>query len=133
LRCRQTVVPLAQYLGLDIEPCRELAADVPRPSCSGSSRTGTEAAVLCTHRETPEALFAELALGRTVVPWLGETMEKAAAWLVRGAMDYRNGVHLQYLLAQEPARAGPWPGMSDALTGGHGTARSDADEENQLT
>jgi 8-oxo-dGTP diphosphatase len=107
LRCRQTVVPLARGLGLDVEPHRELAAD------AGAGRLArflqdpeTESTVLCTHRETLEMLFCELARDRTTVPLSGPPMDKAAAWLVRGVVGDRNGVELHYLPAGEPVHAG---------------------------
>lgn len=100
LRCRQTVVPLARQLGLDVEPCRDLAADAdPRRLVSFLRHPETEAAVLCTHRETLETLFAQLALDRTVVPEGGPAMAKAAAWLMRGVLGEGSGVQLQYLPA----------------------------------
>ena len=120
LRCRQTVVPLARYLGLDIEPRRELAADVgPSQLLRFLADPETECAVLCTHRETLETLFAELAVSRAVVAWVGATMEKAAAWLVRGAVDDRTGFQLQYL----PARAAPW--LAETVAGSDGPGAPD--------
>jgi phosphohistidine phosphatase SixA len=104
LRCRQTVVPLARDLALDVEPRRELAADAdPGRLLRFLRDPETEAAVLCTHRETLETLFRHLALGHTVVPASSPPMEKAAAWLLRGVVGDRSGVQLRYLPARETA------------------------------
>jgi phosphohistidine phosphatase SixA len=105
LRCRQTVVPLAWKLGVDVEPRRELAADAdPGMLVRFLGDPETEAGVLCTHRESLETLFIELALSGTTVPGSGSPMEKAAAWLLLGVVGDRNGVRLRYL----PARRRPW-------------------------
>ncbi|HEY6746948.1 MAG TPA: histidine phosphatase family protein [Mycobacteriales bacterium] len=104
LRCRQTVVPLARKLGVDVEPRRELAIDAGRRGLSWFvGDPETEATVLCTHREALEKLFADLALSGITIPASGPPMEKAAAWLLLGAMDDRRGVRLHYLPAQRPA------------------------------
>jgi phosphohistidine phosphatase SixA len=104
LRCRQTVVPLARKLGVDVEPRRELAAGAGQDGLAWFlGATETEATVLCTHREALETLFTELALSGTTVPGSGFPMEKAAAWLLVGAVDGRHDVQLQYLPAQWPA------------------------------
>jgi hypothetical protein len=105
-------VPLARRLALDIEPCSELAVDAdPGQLVRFLQDPQTEAAVLCTHRETLETLFTQVALGRTVVPEHDSTMEMAATWLLRGAVGDSSGVHLQYLPAQRsgPGAAAPSP------------------------
>ena len=107
LRCRQTVVPLARTLGVDVEPRRELAVDAGRRGLAWFvSDPETEATVLCTHRETLEKLFADLALSGITVPASGPPMEKAAAWLVLGAIDDRRGLRLHYLPALRPSVVG---------------------------
>jgi 8-oxo-dGTP diphosphatase len=105
LRCRQTVVPLARGLMLDVEPVPELAVDVDADRLLTVLRDpDTASAVLCTHRETLEAFFKDLALARTVVPAVGPPMEMAAAWLLRGVVgEKRGGVQLRYLPAQRLA------------------------------
>jgi phosphohistidine phosphatase SixA len=125
LRCRQTVVPLARRLALDIEPCSELAVDAdPGQLVRFLQDPQTEAAVLCTHRETLETLFTQLALGRTVVPEHDSTMEMAATWLLRGAVGDSSGVHLQYLPAQ---RSGPGAAVPSPRADRCSTAHRDGD------
>lgn len=106
LRCRQTVVPLARGLAVDVEPHRELAADA---DAGGLARflqdPATQSAVLCTHREPLEALFTQLARGRSLIPPGGPPMDMAAAWLVRGVIGARSGVEVRYLPAGEPVHA----------------------------
>jgi phosphohistidine phosphatase SixA len=111
LRCRQTVVPLARDLVIDVESERELGLDAdPDRLLSLLRDPETASAVLCTHRETLEALFSSLALAHTVVPASGPPMEKAAAWLLRGVVGDRNGVQLRYLPAQRVAAPAGRPG-----------------------
>jgi phosphohistidine phosphatase SixA len=85
LRCRQTVMPLARGLLVDVEPERELAIGAdPQQLLRLLQDPETEGAVLCTHRETLEALLR--ALGHPVPAAGGPAMEKAAAWLLGGAL-----------------------------------------------
>jgi phosphohistidine phosphatase SixA len=52
LRCRQTVMPLARSLRVDVEPRAELALGAdPRRLLAFLRHADTESAVLCTHRE----------------------------------------------------------------------------------
>lgn len=61
LRCRQTVVPLARSLEVEVEVCPELAFGAgPDQLRSLLSDEATEGAVLCTHREVLQRLFTEL-------------------------------------------------------------------------
>jgi phosphohistidine phosphatase SixA len=107
LRCRQTVLPLARGLTLDIEAERELAVDAKPDRLLRLLRDPeTESAVLCTHRETLQALFTHLALGRIVVPASGPPMEMAAAWLLRGDVGEPSAVQLRYVPARRAAVAG---------------------------
>jgi phosphohistidine phosphatase SixA len=107
LRCRQTVVPLARGLALDVEPHRELAADADAGRLARFLQDpATQSAVLCTHRETLEVLFTQLAPGRIMVPPGGPPMDKAAAWLLRGVVGGRNDVELRYMPAGEAVHAG---------------------------
>ncbi|MFL6128459.1 MAG: SixA phosphatase family protein [Mycobacteriales bacterium] len=110
LRCRQTVVPVARALAVDVEPRRELADDAdPVRLIRLLEDPETDGAVLCTHRETLEALFAHLARKDTVIPDSDPPMEKAAAWLLRGVVangaNGANGasVQLRYLPARHSA------------------------------
>jgi 8-oxo-dGTP diphosphatase len=76
LRCRQTVQPLADQLGLDVDDERALAetADVERAVLAIENLHGT-ASVVCTHGELVRAILARL--GREpevgdIGPWLIE-------------------------------------------------------------
>ena len=61
LRCRQTVVPLALSLGVEVEVCPELAHGAgPERLRSLLLDEATDGAVFCTHREVLQTLFAEL-------------------------------------------------------------------------
>jgi phosphohistidine phosphatase SixA len=112
LRCRQTVVPLARGLVLDVEPQPELAINAdPDRLLSLLRDPETASAVLCTHRETLEALFRNLALAHTVVPASDPPMEKAAAWLLRGVVGDRNGVQLRSLPGQRTEALAGRPGF----------------------
>jgi phosphohistidine phosphatase SixA len=111
LRCRQTVVPLARGLLVDVEPEPELAVGAdPERLLRLLQDPETEWAVLCTHRETLEALFATLALAHPVTPAGSLPMEKAAAWLLRGAIGDRGGVELRWLPAQRTVVPAGRPG-----------------------
>jgi 8-oxo-dGTP diphosphatase len=108
LRCRQTVVPLARTLGLDVEPCRELGVDAdPQTLIRFLRDPETDSAVLCTHRETLERFLAALAAGGTDLPPAAPTMPKAATWLLEGAIGGSVPPRLQPLAATELERAAP--------------------------
>jgi phosphohistidine phosphatase SixA len=108
LRCRQTVVPLARELSVDVEPCSQLSlaasgAEVARLLTEPES----DGALLCTHRETLEALFAYLALAGAVDlgnPGTCPPMEYAAAWTLHGTGP-GPGARLRYL-PTDPSRVG---------------------------
>ena len=62
LRCRQTVVPLALAWVLDVEPCWQLAPCVAAEDAMGLiCDPETASSVVCTHRETLQALLERLA------------------------------------------------------------------------
>jgi phosphohistidine phosphatase SixA len=85
LRCRQTVVPLARSLSVDVEPRAELAIDAdPHRLLEFLRSAETEAAVLCTHRETLNRLFAVLTLTAGSAPAIEGTaqMAKTALWTI---------------------------------------------------
>ncbi len=125
LRCRQTVVPLARALDVDVEPRHELAVDAgPGRLLRFLGDPETDAAVLCTHREALELLFSELALRGTTVPAMGQPMEKAAAWLVTGLVGGRSGLRLHYLPARRPRPVG-----ADSIVGLGPGAHQRADPE----
>jgi phosphohistidine phosphatase SixA len=98
LRCRQTVVPLALAHALDVEPCWQLGASVGAADLVALlADPATASAVVCTHRETLQALFAQLAGTYQVVAEAGEPMEKAAVWMLRGAVGGPQAPRLEYL------------------------------------
>jgi phosphohistidine phosphatase SixA len=111
LRCRQTVVPVARELGVDVELCRELSLAASGPELARFlAEPESDGALLCTHRETLEALFAHLALAGAVdlrSPQPSGPMEFAAAWILHGARPGPGpGARLQYL-STGPGRVGP--------------------------
>jgi 8-oxo-dGTP diphosphatase len=98
LRCRQTVVPLALARALDVEPCWQLGAGVePEDLIDLIADPSTEAAVLCTHRETLQLLFEHLAGTYQVLAEAAEPMEKGAVWILRGAVGGPQALRLDYL------------------------------------
>ena len=98
LRCRQTVVPLARHLGLDVEPCHQLHVGADGAQLLRFLQDPeTEGAVICTHRETLERFFAELEAVGMTVPRTGGTMPKASAWLLHGPLDRSLSAWLQLL------------------------------------
>jgi phosphohistidine phosphatase SixA len=110
LRCRQTVVPVARALGVDVEPRRELAASgAPGDLYRFLGDPESEATLLCTHRETLDTLFTQLALIGVAVPRSDPPMEKAAAWLLLGAVGAGPGLRVHYL---PPAPAESMPAVS---------------------
>jgi len=82
LRCRQTVVPLARSLEVEVEVCPELAFGAcPDQLRSLLSDETTEGAVLCTHRAVLQRLFTELSepVGVVAAP-LPVRVPTAASW-----------------------------------------------------
>ena len=96
LRCRQTVLPLARELRLEVQPCALLAADAdPRAVLDMLRGVDTENTVLCTHRATLLGVLAVLTpSGRRIVDGL-TPMPPAAAWALTGCPDRPAG--LRYL------------------------------------
>jgi len=98
LRCRQTVVPLAKARELDVEPCWQLGCNAEVADVLGLlADPDTDAAVVCTHRETLQALFEQLTWSRVAVPGAGAPMEKAAVWILRGTVGDEQPARLEYL------------------------------------
>ena len=83
LRCRQTVVPLARSLDIDVEVCPELShrADLERLQALLED-DATEGAVFCSHREVLGRLFAELT--RAAGSPVPTTVPPAASWTLVG-------------------------------------------------
>jgi hypothetical protein len=92
------VVPLALERALDVEPCWQLGAGVEAEDLIALlADPGTGSAVVCTHRETLQVLFAHLAGSHQVVAAAGDPMEKAAVWILRGAVGGTDAPRLEYL------------------------------------
>jgi phosphohistidine phosphatase SixA len=110
MRCRQTVVPLARELSLDVEPCWQLGGTVElEHPLRLLSDDETASAVLCTHRETLQLLFAHLAEVEAAPADRVSPMSMAAAWILYGTVG-RDVVRLEYLPPVEmgrPASLGP--------------------------
>jgi phosphohistidine phosphatase SixA len=98
LRCRQTVVPLALARALDVEPCWQLGAGVAVEDVIDLlADPATDAAVVCTHRETLQLVFERLAGAYQVVAEAAEPMEKAAVWVLHGTVGGAQAPRLDYL------------------------------------
>jgi phosphohistidine phosphatase SixA len=101
LRCRQTVMPLARGLSVDVEPCWQLGRTVElKHPLEFLSDEETASAVLCTHREILEMIFAHLAEVEAAPTERVSPMSMAAAWIVYGTVG-RDPVRLEYLPALE--------------------------------
>jgi len=99
LRCRQTVVPLARELSVDVEPCWQLRGTVELEQVlQFLSDEETASAVLCVHRETLQMLLAHLA--EVEAAPTDSPMSMAAAWILYGTVG-RDVVRLEYLPALE--------------------------------
>jgi phosphohistidine phosphatase SixA len=103
LRCRQTVVPLARSLSVDVEPRPELAITAdPHRLAEFLRDRESESAVLCTHRETLAELFT-LLTGRPGHGVEGaEPMTKAALWLIGHRAGAVTQPVIRYLSAGAP-------------------------------
>jgi phosphohistidine phosphatase SixA len=98
LRCRQTVVPLALARALDVEPCWQLGAYVPAEDMVALlADPGTASAVVCTHRESLQALFEHLAGTYQMAAEAVEPMAKGAVWILRGPVGGPQAPRLDYL------------------------------------
>ena len=98
LRCRQTVVPLALAEALDVEPCWQLGLQAEPADVLGLlADPETESAVLCTHRETLQALFGQLPGSGPAVAEAGDPMEMAAVWILRGTVGSGEPARLEYV------------------------------------
>ncbi|HEU4425529.1 MAG TPA: histidine phosphatase family protein [Pilimelia sp.] len=94
LRCRQTLVPLARWLDLEVEPCRLLAADVdPLRLARFLQEDETRDAVLCVDRHALLGVFAHIARsGSRLIEGL-HPVDTIGAWLLHGGPDGRGHVH----------------------------------------
>jgi broad specificity phosphatase PhoE len=87
VRCLQTVGPLADHLGLDVEQSDALGPQADREAARlvRSLTSGTGTVVVCTHGETIEALQRRLARpGRLAFRPEG-AHEKGSTWLLHAS------------------------------------------------
>jgi phosphohistidine phosphatase SixA len=115
-RCRQTLLPLAAALDLDLESVDDLGTDGDLDRLVDLLAAGdSDGAVLCTHGEVLGELFARLrARGH---PRREPTArEKGSTWLLEGAADGR--LHARYLPPPAPGTKHRWwwQGMGDTHT-----------------
>jgi 8-oxo-dGTP diphosphatase len=96
LRCRQTLEPLAQRLGLAIESTDLLDRGVEAPVVAELAQDpGSTDALLCTHGETLAALLNYWHAGGhlTLTPSTGkigqDTTQKSGGWVVHGRTQMR--------------------------------------------
>jgi 8-oxo-dGTP diphosphatase len=88
LACRQTVLPLARDLGLEVEAFPQLGADAdPAHAVELLRQAETENTVLCTHRETLAGVFGLLAAADHRLADGAEPIPPAAAWALYGGPD----------------------------------------------
>jgi phosphohistidine phosphatase SixA len=115
MRCRQTVVPLARRLSVDVEPCWQLRGTVElKDVLQFLGDDETASAVLCTHRETLQMLFAYLAQAEAAPTERVSPMSMAAAWILHGTVG-RDVVRLEYLPALELGVLLRWAVSADRL------------------
>jgi len=105
LRCRQSVVPLARELVVDVEPCWQLGLSAQlQHLLRFLDDEETASSVLCTHRETLEMLFAHLTDVEAVRADGVLPISMAAAWILHGTVG-REPVRLECLPAVEVGTA----------------------------
>ena len=112
LRCRQTLLPLAAALDLDLETVDDLGTDgdVDRLVELLAARD-SDAAVLCTHGEVMGELFARLRARRDIhradIPAKGRLRcENGSTWVLERAEDGRS--HALYLPPPSPRTEHRW-------------------------
>lgn len=112
LRCRQTLLPLAAALDLDLEAVEDLGidGDVDHLVDLVAARD-SDGAVLCTHGEVLGELLARLRtrgdLHRGDLPAEGRARcEKGATWVLEGAAHGR--LHARYLPPPAPQTEHRW-------------------------
>jgi phosphohistidine phosphatase SixA len=107
LRCRQTLLPLATALDLDLEAVDDLGTDgdVDHLVDLVAARD-SDGAVLCTHGEVLGELLARLR-ARGDIPAEGRLRyEKGSTWVLKGAAKGR--LHARYLPPPAPRREHGW-------------------------
>ena len=82
-RCRQTVEPLADDAGVEVEPAEELAEGrAGKAIALVASLAGGPPVALCTHGDIVWELVEDLAK-RKVLPAFREDFEKGSTWVVQ--------------------------------------------------
>ncbi len=104
LRCRQTLEPLAAALALAMEPLEELSVGVEVARLIAVlEQPRTEGAVLCTHGEVLQVLFARLDARAMLADRVEPPWQKGSAWVVeRSASGFRG----HYLAPRNPLAGG---------------------------
>ena len=95
LRCRQTLEPLAAALGLDIVLVEELSVegDIERMEAI-LDQARTDRAVLCTHGEVLQELFARLRDRAALQDDAEPPWQKGSAWVLERSEDGLRGRYL---------------------------------------
>jgi phosphohistidine phosphatase SixA len=112
LRCRQTLLPLAAALDLDLEAVEDLGTDGDLDHLVELlAARDSDGAVLCTHGEILGELLARLRargdIERGDLPAEGEPRyEKGSTWVLEGATDGR--FHAHYLPPSAPRTEHRW-------------------------
>ena len=107
-RCRQTLGPLSERLGLPIEDLGLLARDADVEALDAFlSGPGAQGALCCTHGETLSALLRRWrGSGAVTLPAQPETTPKGASWIVE---DAGAGRAAHYLAPLRVIDGGPVP------------------------
>jgi phosphohistidine phosphatase SixA len=115
LRCRQTLLPLASALDLDLEPVPALGVDTDLDDVVALlDAPQSQGAALCTHGEVISDLFGRL-LAEGVVAFADEPRwEKGSTWVLDG--DRHAGFKARYLAPQIGRLVAAQPGGT-GLTG----------------
>jgi phosphohistidine phosphatase SixA len=104
LRCTQTLEPLAAALALDLEPVEELSVEADAARMAALLEDpGTEHAVLCTHGEALQTLFAQLRDEAKLRDSVEPPFQKGSAWVLERSGDrFRS----RYLAPRSPGQGG---------------------------
>jgi phosphohistidine phosphatase SixA len=107
LRCRQTLLPLAAALDLELEPVDDLGIDGDMDRLVDLLAAGdSDGAVLCTHGEVLGELFARLRASGDIAAEGRLRCEKGSTWVLEGAADGR--LHAHYLPPPAPGTKHRW-------------------------
>jgi phosphohistidine phosphatase SixA len=107
LRCRQTLLPVAAALDLELEPVDDLGIDGDVDRLVELLAAGdSDGAVLCTHGEVLGELFARLRASGDIAAVGRLRCEKGSTWVLEGAADGR--LHAHYLPPPAPGTKHRW-------------------------